>query len=98
MKRLRHRNISDLLFLSLMLDTYLKALQASPLHVQLSALAYDARIPASVLQRLVDLQRNPDDAAHIRASDFHTVFANTLFRYPTVKLWQLSDGSIFVEI
>jgi hypothetical protein len=81
-----------------MLDTFLIALQQPPLHVTLSALAYDTKIPESILLRLVALQHNPDDAAHIHAADFHTVFANTLFRYPTVKLWQLADGSVYVEM
>lgn len=68
------------------------------MQVRLKALAFDAQIPDSVFQRLQGLHRNPEDAAHINAEDFHILFSNILFRYPTVKMWLQDDGTVFIEI
>ncbi len=86
------------MFLSRLLEQYLAALEQSPMQVRLKALAYDSQIPESVFQRLVLLHRNPEDALNINAEDFHILFSNILFRYPTVKMWLLDDGSVFIEM
>lgn len=86
------------MFLSRLLEQYLAALEQSPMQVRLKALAYDSQIPESVFQRLVLLHRNPEDALNINAEDFHILFSNILFRYPTVRMWLLDDGSVFIEM
>lgn len=86
------------MFLSRLLEQYLAALEQSPMQVRLKALAYDSQIPESVFQRLVLLHRNPEDSLNINAEDFHILFSNILFRYPTVKMWLLDDGSVFIEM
>lgn len=86
------------MFLSRLLEQYLAALEQSPMQVRLKALAYDSQIPESVFQRLVLLHRNPEDVLNINAEDFHILFSNILFRYPTVKMWLLDDGSVFIEM
>ena len=98
MKRLRPRNFQDKLFLSRLLDLYLQALMDSPLEVRLKALAFDTRIPESVFQRLMHLHRNPEDAPNIDAEDFHILFSNIQFRFPTVRLWLDEQGEIFIEM
>ncbi len=98
MKRLYPRQIQDKMFLSRLLDQYLHALTESPLQVTLRALSYDAQIPESVFRRLADLHRNTPDAVNINASDFHILFSNILFRYPTVKMWLQDDGNVYIEM
>jgi hypothetical protein len=80
------------------LEQFVLALETSPFQLRLSALAYDARIPETIFQRLIHLRQNPEDAANIQAEDFHIVLSNILFRYPTVKIWQEEHGAIFIEI
>jgi hypothetical protein len=98
MNRLRPRNIQDKIFLSQLLELYLQSLIDSPLEVRLKALAFDTRIPESVFHRLTNLHRNPEDASNIDAEDFHILFSNIQFRFPTVKLWQDELGNIFIEM
>lgn len=98
MKRLFPRQIQDKFYLSRLLEQYLTTLAESPLQVRLKALSYDAQIPESVFQRLMDLHRNPEDAPNINADDFHILFANVMFRYPTVKMWLQEDGTVFIEM
>lgn len=98
MKRLYPRRILDPFFLSYILEQYLTALATSPMQVPLSALAYDTRIPEAVFHRLLQLRSNPEDAAYIHPEDFHILFSNILFRYPTVRIWQEPDGGIFIEL
>lgn len=98
MKRLYPYRIQDKFYLSYLLEQYLTALETSPMQVRLSDIAYDSRIAESIFRRLVALQRNPDDALHIQAEDFHIVFSNILFRYPTVKIWQRPNGEVFIEL
>jgi hypothetical protein len=98
MKRLRPRNIQDKVFLSELLELYLQTLIDSPLEVRLRALAYDTRIPESVFHRLMNLHRNPEDAVNIDAADFHVLFMNIQFRFPTVKLWLDEAGAVFIEM
>lgn len=98
MKRLYPRRIRDLFFLSYILERYLTALANSPMQVSLAALAYDTRIPEAVFHRLLQLRSNPEDAVYIQPEDFHILFSNILFRYPTVRIWQELEGGIYIEL
>ena len=98
MKRLYPRRIHDKFFLSRLLEQYLQVLANSPLQVPLRALAFNSQIPESVFRRLMDLHRNPADAANIDARDYHILFSNIMFRYPTVKMWLQDDGEVFFEM
>lgn len=68
------------------------------MQVKLRALAYNSKIPESIFRRLMNLHRNPEDAPNINAQDFHILFSNIMFRYPTVKIWLQDDGDIFFEM
>jgi hypothetical protein len=98
MRRIYPARIHDKLYLSRLLDLLLHTLRECPLQVQRRALSYDAQIPESVFQRLQNLHRCPEDAPNITPQDFHILFANILFRYPTVRLYEQPDGSIFFEM
>ncbi len=98
MKRIYPARIHDKLYLSRLLDLLLHTLEDCPLQVHLRALSYDAQIPESIFQRLQNLHRRPEDMPHITAQDYHILFANILFRYPTVRLYEQDDGSIFFEM
>ncbi len=98
MKRIYPYRIQDKFYLSRLLNLLLHTLESSPLHVELRALSYDAQIPESIFRRLQDLHRQPEDAPNITAQDYHILFANILFRYPTVRLYEQQDGSIFFEM
>jgi hypothetical protein len=98
MKRIYPRRIEDKFFLSQLLEKYLGALADSPMQVRLKALSYDSGIPESIFQRLMRLQYEPEDAANINAEDFHIVFSNIMFRFPTVKIWEETDGTIYFEM
>lgn len=98
MRRLYPRQIQDILYLSRLLELYLQALRESPLQVQVKTLSWESQIPESIFHRLTELHRNPADAAQINAEDFHILFSNIMFRYPTVKLWLQDDGELFIEM
>ncbi|MCB9305009.1 MAG: hypothetical protein H6565_00275 [Lewinellaceae bacterium] len=98
MKRIYPRQIQDKYYLSRLLEQYLQILAESPMHVQVKALAYDADIPEPVFHRMAALHRNPEDAPNIEANDYHILFSNILFRYPTVRIWEQNDGSVFFEL
>ncbi len=98
MRRLYPRHIQNTRYLSRLLEQYLQALAESPLQLQLKNLSWESQIPESIFHRLMDLQHNPADAGIIQPADFHVVFANIMFRYPTVKLWLQKDGEIFIEM
>lgn len=98
MKRIYPRRIQDKFFLSQLLEQYLAALEASPMQVTLRALAYNSQIPESIFHRLVNLQHDPRDAPNINAEDYHILFSNIMFRYPTVKIWLQDDGVVFFEM
>ena len=98
MKRIYPSRIQDKFYLSRLLDLLLYTLETSPLHVELRALSYDTQIPESIFHRLQGLHRQPEDAPNITAQDYHILFANILFRYPTVRLYEQHDGSIFFEM
>ena len=98
MRRLYPRRIQDKIFLSRLLERYLQELQDSPMQVELKTLSWESQIPEAVFQRLTGLHRQPADAANIEAEDFHILFSNIMFRYPTVKLWLQPDGEVFIEL
>ncbi len=98
MKRVRPYYIQDKFALSRLLEQYIHQLEQSPLQVSLRALSYNAQIPENVLRRLMDLHRNPDDTIYIKVEDYHIVFANIMFRYPTLKIWQEPGGEIVFEL
>ncbi|MEY3249077.1 MAG: hypothetical protein RL742_1120 [Bacteroidota bacterium] len=98
MRRLRPRSLRDKKRLSELLDLYLRTLRESPLQVTLRRLSYDSGIPERILYRLASLHRNPADETQIRLEDYYIVFANIQFRYPTVKMYACSDGSVFFKI
>lgn len=98
MKRLRPQQIQDKFYLSRLLELYITTLQESPLELRLKALAYDSGIQESIFQRLMGLYRNPEDAPNIQAEDFHIVFRNILFRFPTVKMWLADSGEVIFEM
>lgn len=95
MKRIYPRQIQDKFYLSRLLESLLQTLEECPLQVRLRALSYDSHIPESIFVRLKNLHRHPEDAPNINAQDFHIVFSNVLFRYPTVKMYEQDDGSVF---
>lgn len=98
MKRLRPRDIQDKFYLSRLLELFIQTLQNSPLALRLKGLAYDTRIPECIFLRLMELHRNPEDASNINAEDFHILFSNILYQYPTVKIWLADSGEIVFEM
>ena len=98
LKRIWPHRVQDLFYLSLLLRRYLDAMAHSPLQVDTARLAHESKIPLPVFERLANLQENPEDAAHITAEDFHIVFKNVLFRYPTVRIWADTHGDIYIEL
>ncbi len=95
LKRIYPRYIQDKFRLSRLLDELLCALATSPLQVTLRTLSYNCRIPETIFTRLARLHRHPADAPNIEATDFHIIFSNVLFRYPTIKIFEDKDGSFF---
>jgi len=98
MRRIYPARIHDKFYLSWLLDQLLQTLETCPLQVRLKALSYDSQIPECIFRRLQTLHLNPDDAPNINAEDYHILFANILFRYPTVRLYELPDGSVFFKM
>lgn len=98
MHRLYPYRLSDPFELSRLLELYLQHLAVCALQVDLKQLSYDTRIPEAVFQRLCALYRHPEDAPNILVTDFHIVFANVMFRYPTIKIWRDAADNIFFEI
>ena len=98
MKRLYPRQIHDTVFLSGLLELYLRHLEESELQVTLKTLAYNSDIPESIFTRMVQLHKNLADVPNIRAEDYHIVFSNIMFHYPTIKIWRQEDGGIFFEM
>ena len=98
MRRLYPRRIRDTFFLSGLLEQYLRHLAESELQVSLKALAYNSAIAESVFIRMAQLHKNPADMPHISAEDYHILFSNIMFHYPTIKIWRQEDGGIFFEM
>jgi hypothetical protein len=97
MKRIYPHYIQDNQQLSVLLTKYLAALQASPLEVQLRELSANTLIPEGIFNRLCATNNVPPDD-EIQPSDYHILFANLLFRYPTVKIWEQDDHEIVFEM
>jgi hypothetical protein len=96
--RIYPARIYDPLQLSALLSALLKALAEPPLEQHLDTVSHVSAIPKDILQRLVDLQYQPDDAVHVKAQDFHVVFANILFHYPTVRMYgDVEKGEFIFE-
>lgn len=98
MKRIYPRAIQDKFYLSRLLELYLQVLEQSPLQVRLKALSYDTDIPECIFTRLKNLHRHPEDAPNIETDDYHILFSNIMFRFPTVKMYRQSNGDVFFEM
>jgi hypothetical protein len=98
MTRIYPARIRDKFLLSRLLNQLLSVLEECPLQVHLKALSYDSQIPECIFRRLQNLHLNPEDAPNIHPEDYHILFANILFRYPTVRLYELPDGSVFFKM
>lgn len=98
MKRIYPRRIRNKFFLSQLLEMYVRQLSSSNLHISLQVLAHNSNIPQTVFTRMIYLNDNPADAAQIRTGDYHIVFSNIMFHYPTIKIWMQDDGSVFFEM
>lgn len=93
-RRLNPHQITDKTRLARLLDEYLNMLENSPMHVHIKSLAWELQLPETLLTRL----RNPNDTPEITAEDYHILFSNIMFRFPTVKMWQAANGEIFFEM
>jgi hypothetical protein len=98
MLRLHPKTVQNRVFLSRLLEYYLVMLQDSPHQVSLRNLAWDTRIPESVLLRLLHYYRTPEDEGVMTSEDFHIAFANIMVHYPTVRLWWDVDGQVYVSM
>lgn len=98
MKRILLRQISDIYMLSALLNELLSVMAASPMNIHISRIAFEIKIPARVLKSLASLHLEPENAGDIYAGDFHTLMTNILCRYPTIQIWQMNDGTWFIEL
>ena len=97
-RRLNPHQITDKTQLAQLLDEYLATLENSPMQVHPKALAWELQLPENLLARLRNLPQNPADTPEITAEDYHILFSNIMFRFPTVKMWQAANGEIFFEM
>jgi hypothetical protein len=98
MQRIYPVRIKDKFYLSKLLEQYLQVLAESPLQVSVQTLSYDTGIPQVVLERLAALHHNLADAHHINAADYHVVFANVMFRFPTIRMYAGRNGMVHFEL
>lgn len=98
MKRIYPARIHDKFYLAQLLNQLLQTLEQCPLQVSLRALSYDTQIPENIFKRLQNLPEHPEDAVNITAEDYHILFANILFRYPTVRLYEGPRRTIFFKM
>lgn len=98
MKRLYPRRLRNRIFLSRLLESYVQHLEQSELRVSLRMLAYNIGVSEPVLLRMTRLYRQPEEADEIVTDDFHIVFSNVMFHFPTIRIWLLDDGSLFFEM
>lgn len=98
MRRLYPKTIQNTAFLSRLLEYYLVTLEQSEYQLTLRNLAWDTRIPESVLKRMLAYYRTSADTYNIYASDFHIVFANIMVHYPAVTLWWDVDGQVYIAL
>lgn len=97
MKRLYPGSIRDEKLLSRMLRGYLVLLEQSPLRVDIQAVAWESRIPEAALNWLAAYHLRNEEGHPALYKEFRIVFANLLFRYPTIKIWE-HRGEVFFEI
>lgn len=97
MKRVYPRHISDSNELGRLLAAYLKTLFPA-YGLDMRTLCYNARIPIHVLERLTLGSDDAGEADCISPEDYHTVFAHIMFRYPTLKIWDLGSGERFFSV
>lgn len=95
MKRIFPASLRDSDLLSRLLHDYLILLKDSPLQVSLKTISYESKIPEAVLERLANWHKEGQGNVPVETRDFHIVFANLLFRYPTVKIWGHRNGYLF---
>jgi hypothetical protein len=97
MKRIYPNAIRDVRELSALLEQLLHLLQHSPLQATVKMLSYDTGIPESVFRRLTALHRNRRPDPEVSAQDYHILFANILFRFPTLRMFKTTDGKVFFK-
>lgn len=98
MNRIRLSAIRDPLKLSKILDQVLACLETSPLQVPLKTLSYDTGIPETIFHRLQYLHLHPETPPAVAPQDYHILFAQIFFHYPTLKLFELEDGSLYFKL
>jgi len=97
MKRIYPHHIKDKGLLSNLLSQYLEALKVSPMQIKLKDLSVDTMIPESVFLRLSNSATGTVDD-EVTPTDYHILFANLLFRYPTVKIWEQENHQWYFEM
>jgi hypothetical protein len=85
MKRIHPHALHDVGELSALLDQLLKIL------------SYDTGIPESIFRRLTAVHRHGQPDPEVSAQDYHILFANILFRFPTLRMFKTSDGKVFFK-
>ena len=98
MKRILPQQLKDKYYLSRLFELYVTTLQESALELRIKGLAYDSQIQESIFHRLMNLHRHPEDAPNLHVEDYHIIFANIMFRFPTVKMWRMDDGEVVFEM
>lgn len=98
MQPIHPHHITDKFYLSRLLELYLVALEELPEPITLKALSHDTQIPESIFLRLAHLYLDPEDAHNILAEDFHTLFANIMYRHPTIKMWENEEGGVHFQM
>jgi hypothetical protein len=100
MKRLYPHHIHDCRQLSAILSRYLDTLQGAPLRIGMTQISAATAIPVSIFQRLRNCQTpTAVEDTEVTPTDFHILFANLLFRYPTVKMWEdEEDHTVIFEL
>jgi len=98
MRRILPGRIRDTFYLSKLLGLYLTILQQAPIQASLRVISHDARIPEHILELLAQAHLRAEQLKDIAPEDFHIVFSNIMFRYPTVKIWETKGGEVFFEL
>lgn len=97
MRQVLPGKIQDKAVLCRLLNRYLEALETSPLGVRLHTLSHDTQIPEAVFQRLLAANAQADNDEEITTADYHILFSNLMFRFPTVRIWEDRAGEWFFE-
>lgn len=97
MRRILPGRVRDTLYLSKLLGLYLNILHEAPIKASLRMISHDTRIPEHILELLAQAHLHADQLKGIAPEDFHIVFSNIMFRYPTVKIWETKEGELFFE-